>query len=73
MAGKTKRKNIYFRQTPKEFRAEKQNAIYEHFNKNLPFKIYSFSQRHFESQVLKLKRAFNKIKVQIPKGAKRVK
>jgi hypothetical protein len=71
MKGKSKRKNTHFRQTAKEFRSQKQNQIYEHFNKNLPFKIYNFSKEQFVIHLSKLKREFNKVRFKLPRSAQK--
>src|SRR3990167_252359 len=58
MAQKTirdRRKNVHFRQTPKEFRAQKQNQIYSVMNRNLPYRVYNFSKNLFNDQLQKLK------------------
>ena len=39
--GNQKRKNIYFRQTPKEFRSQKQNSIFHHIKTNISYHIYT--------------------------------
>ena len=72
MEEKTKRRNTYFRQTERQFKAEKLNQIQEHFNRNLPYRIYSFSRRQVNRQMSRLKGAFNKVVTKIPKGAKRI-
>jgi len=52
--GKEKRRNINFRQTPKEFRSARQTQVFLHFNKNLPYKVYQFSKNLFERQMTKI-------------------
>ena len=52
--GKEKKRNIYFRQTPKEFRSIRQTQVFLHFNKNLPYKVYHFSKKLFERQMTKI-------------------
>lgn len=73
MAERSKRDNIYFRKTERQFEADHLNQVYEHFNKNLPYRIYRFSKRQFRLQISRLKSAFNKIATSVPKGAKKVK
>lgn len=63
-----KRRNIYFRQTPKEFRASAQNEIYSHIKRNLPYRIYRYSQERFKKSITFVnnfvsKRFIKKIKV----------
>lgn len=72
MTGRAKRDNIHFRQTPREFKAQNQAEISMHFNKNLPYKIYSFSRRQFIRQIARMKVAVNKIVFKLPKESKRV-
>jgi hypothetical protein len=45
--GRKKRLNIYFRQTSKALRASRQTQIFSHINRNLPYKLYSFSRNQF--------------------------
>ncbi|OGM05565.1 hypothetical protein A2715_05785 [Candidatus Woesebacteria bacterium RIFCSPHIGHO2_01_FULL_39_32] len=54
-AKKNKRTNIHFRQTSKEFRAQKQNQVYSVMNRNLPYRVYNFSKNLFNDQLQKLK------------------
>ena len=48
--GKQKRKNIYFRQTPKEFKSQRQTEVYYHINRNLPYTLFQFSKEKFRKQ-----------------------
>ncbi len=52
--GKEKRRNINFRQTPREFASRRQTQVFLHFNRNLPYKVYQFSRRLFERQMTKI-------------------
>jgi len=58
MARRQKRDNIYFRQTPREFRAAKQTSVFAHINRNLPFRVYNFSKKQFDATLLKLRTKF---------------
>lgn len=72
MRVKTKRINTHFRQTEKEFRSQKIAQISQHFNRNLPYRIYSFSVRQVRSSVDKMKNTFLQIKPKLPKNSKRI-
>lgn len=50
---KSPRRNINFRQTPREFRAQRQTSIFMHIHKNVPF-MHHFSRRKFADGVQKL-------------------
>ena len=64
---KAKRKNIYFRQTPKEFGAERQTATFSVMNRNVPYRVYQFSKSKFDLGLQKLHNQFGKIKLKLPK------
>jgi hypothetical protein len=70
---KAKRRNINFRQTPREFKAERQTKSFSVMNRNVPYRVYTFSKKFFDNQVGKLKNQFFKISTKLPKGAKKVK
>lgn len=71
--GKTGRSNIYFRQTPKEFRSAKQAEVYLHINKNLPYRIYHFTKWHLKNAVSMVHGHIKKFGNNLPRDAKRVK
>jgi hypothetical protein len=73
MAGKAKRKNIYFRQTEREFRAQKLSQIIQHFRTNIPYKIYNFSKKSVKYPFEKIGGAYNKFNTKLPKSAKKSK
>ena len=52
--GKQKRKNIYFRQTPKEFKSQRQTEVYYHINRNLPYTLFQFSKEKFSAHLKKV-------------------
>ena len=68
-----KRRNIYFRQTPKEFKSAKQTQAYEHIKMNIPYRIYQFTKENLSNVFTEVKGRFLKIKMNLPRGAKRVK
>lgn len=68
---KAKRDNIYFRQTPREFKAARQTQVYYHINRNLPYRIYQFSKNHFMLNLNRLKNQYNKVKTSLPKNSKK--
>ena len=70
---KSKRDNIYFRQTPKEFRSARQTQIWQHINKNLPYRIYQFSKYHFLTNLNRLKNQYNKVTTKFPKNSRKIK
>lgn len=72
MRVKLKRINTHFRQTAKEFRSQKQSQIHQHFNQNLPYRIFSFSKRQIRIRVDKLKNAIYFVKAKLPKNSKRI-
>ena len=68
MADKSKRKNIYFRQTPKEFRAQKLAQIIQHFRTNLPYRFKTYAKNNLTKNLeilrnIKNKKFSKKIKV----------
>ena len=50
-----KRRNIYFRQTAKAFRAARQTKVYLSIKKNIPYTIFRVSKEKFASNIKKLK------------------
>ena len=72
MKVKLKRINTHFRQTVKEFRSQKQAQIYQHFNQNLPYKIFSYSKRQLRIRMDKLKNTFFNLNIKLPKNSKRI-
>ena len=70
-AKKDGRTNIHFRQTPKEFRAQKQNQVYSVMNRNLPYRVYNFSKSLFDDQLLKMKIKVSKFSAKLPKNTKK--
>jgi hypothetical protein len=73
MANKGKRKNVYFRQTQKEFKAQKITQIFQHFRTNLPHKIYDYSVRGVKKGKKGIKMAYSKFQLKLPKYAKKEK
>lgn len=71
MAAKPKRKNTYFRQTEREFRAQKLSQIFQHFRTNIPYTIYRYSVKGVKYPIKKLKSAYNKFSIKLPKTAKK--
>lgn len=73
MPGKAKRQNIYFRQTPREFRAQKLSQIFQHFRTNIPYKIYSYSIKGVKYPINKIRNVYNRFNPKLPNSAKRKK
>lgn len=61
MSKKGKR-NTYFRQTPKSFKADKQTQIFSHINRSLPYKLYKISKDRFRERLRYAKKMMNKNK-----------
>lgn len=61
---KSPRRNINFRQTPREFRAQRQTSVFMHINMNVPF-MHHFSRRKFADGVQKLNSIIEKQRVKL--------
>ncbi|MBI3443386.1 hypothetical protein HY008_01820 [Candidatus Woesebacteria bacterium] len=57
MKQKSRRDNIYFRQTPKEFASMRQTQIFAAIKRNIPYNMFKFSKDLFNRQLQK----FNQI------------
>ena len=73
MAGKAKRKNTYFRQTEREFRAQKLSQIFQHFRTNIPYKIYKLSEKGVKYPLDKIKDVYKRFHKKLPENAKKIK
>ncbi|KKR27735.1 MAG: hypothetical protein UT61_C0068G0013 [Candidatus Woesebacteria bacterium GW2011_GWA1_39_8] len=71
MAKAAKRRNIYFRQTPKAFRADRQTKVFSYIKRSIPYSVYVYSRRLATSNYTKLSRLFakspQKVKMKFPK------
>jgi hypothetical protein len=56
MGKKGKRKNIYFRQTPKSFKADKHAQIFSHIKRGIPHTISKISSNRFNQRLRKIKK-----------------
>ena len=66
-----KRLNIYFRQTPSSFVADRQTQVFAHIKRNIPYRIYVFSRGQFKNTVEAFKRNFSKITTKLPKTSRK--
>jgi hypothetical protein len=71
MAKKGKRKNVYFRQTQKEFRAQKITQIFQHFRTNIPHTIYDYSLKGVKYPIEKIRNVYTSFNKKLPKYAKK--
>ncbi len=71
--GKSPRSNIYFRQTPKEFRSAKQAEVYEHIQMNIPYRILNFTKDKLTSAFTQVHGHIKRFVMHLPKDAKRIK
>jgi len=66
------RRNINFRQTPKELRSERQTIAFSMVNRSTPYRMYLFSRNFFNQKISKLKNQIRKVVAKLPKGAKKL-
>ena len=62
-----KGQNIYFRQTPKEFRSAGQAQTYEHIKMNIPYRILSFTKQRLSLAFTVVHGHIQKLRLKLPK------
>lgn len=69
---KSPRSNIYFRQTPKEFKSAKQAETYEHINMNIPYRIFTYTKSRLSSVFTLVRGNIKGLAMKLPRDAKRI-